>query len=68
MPFCKKKDDKVFAYKNKVDDALKEVKDHLDVCNNSFIDLKSEQKELHKLLDERYSQNVKKLQDNQDNL
>jgi hypothetical protein len=68
MPFCKKKDDKVFAYKNKVDDTLKEVKDHLDVCNNSFSDLKSEQKELHKLLDERYSQNVKKLQDNQDNL
>ena len=68
MPFCKKKDDKVFAYRNKVDEALKEVKDNLGVCNNSFDDLKKEQKELQKLLDERYHQNVQKLQDNQNNL
>ena len=56
MPLCSKKnvDDKVLAYKNKVDTALNDVTTQIDACTESFNALKKEHQELQAMLDARY--------------
>ena len=60
MPLCSKKnvDEKVLAYKNRVDTALNDVTTQIDACTESMNALQKETEELKLMLEKRYKQQM----------